>query len=53
MRHSLFAKIALIFLITIILAIGLTRIGFLVDERASRRDQVVAEIAAATGPINF
>ncbi len=53
MRHSLFAKIALIFLITIILAIGLTRIGFLVDERASRRDQVVAEIAAATARDQF
>ncbi len=48
MRYSLFAKTTLIFLITIILAIGLTRIGFLVDERAGRRDSVVAEIAAAT-----
>lgn len=48
MKSSLFAKITLIFLITIILAIGLTRIGFLVDERAGRRNSVVAEIAAAT-----
>jgi inner membrane protein len=48
MRHSLFAKITLIFLITVILAIGLTRIGFLVDERAGRRNSVVDEIAAAT-----
>ncbi len=48
MRNSLFIKIALIFLITLVLAVGLTRIGFLVDERAGRRDSVVAEIAAAT-----
>ncbi|HRD48227.1 MAG: cell envelope integrity protein CreD [Candidatus Competibacter sp.] len=48
MRNSLFTKIFLIFLITLVLAIGLTRIGFLVDERAGRRDSVVAEIAGAT-----
>ena len=48
MRYSLFAKIALIFLITIFLAIGLTRISFLIDERTARRDGVVAGIAAAT-----
>lgn len=48
MRNSLFTKIFLIFLITLVLAIGLTRIGFLVDERAGRRDSVVAEIASAT-----
>ena len=48
MRSSLFAKIALIFLITLILAAGLTRISFLVDERMARRDSVVADIAAAT-----
>ncbi|MDS4042530.1 MAG: cell envelope integrity protein CreD [Candidatus Competibacter sp.] len=48
MRYSLFAKISLIFLITVFLAIGLTRIGFLIDERAARRDGVVAGIAAAT-----
>jgi len=47
-RNSLFTKIFLIFLITLVLAIGLTRIGFLVDERAGRRDSVVAEIAGAT-----
>lgn len=45
---SLFTKITLIFLITIILAIGLTRIGFLIDERTARRNSVVAEIAMAT-----
>jgi inner membrane protein len=48
MRNSLFLKVVLVFLITVVLAIGLTRIGFLVDERASRRDSVVADIAAAT-----
>lgn len=48
MRSSLFTKIGLIFLITMMLAIGLTRIGFLVDERTGRRDSVVAEIAAST-----
>jgi inner membrane protein len=48
MRHSLFIKISLIFLITIFLAIGLTRISFLINERAARRDEVVAGIAAAT-----
>ena len=48
MRYSLFAKITLIFLITIILAIGLTRISFLIDERTERRNGVVAGIAAAT-----
>ncbi|RUQ37475.1 MAG: cell envelope integrity protein CreD [Candidatus Competibacteraceae bacterium] len=45
---SLFTKITLIFLITLILAIGLTRIGFLIDERTARRNSVVAEIAMAT-----
>lgn len=45
---SLFAKITLIFLITITLAIGLTRIGFLIDERTARRNSVVTEIAMAT-----
>ncbi len=48
MRYSLFAKISLIFLITIIPASGLTRISFLIDERAARRNEVVAGIAAAT-----
>lgn len=48
MKYSLFAKITLIFLITIILAIGLTRISFLIDERTERRNGVVAGIAAAT-----
>ena len=48
MRNSLLAKTALIFLITIILAAGLTRISFLLDERTARRDSVVAGIAAAT-----
>ncbi len=48
MKYSLFAKIFVIFFITILLAVGLARIGFLVDERAGRRDSVVAEIAAAT-----
>jgi inner membrane protein len=48
MSTSLFAKITLILLITAILAIGLTRIGFLVNERAGRRNSVVAEIATAT-----
>ena len=48
MRNSLLAKIALIFLITIILAAGLTRISFLLDERTARRDSVVSGIAAAT-----
>ncbi len=36
MRYSLFAKIALIFLITVFLAIGLTRISFLIDERTAQ-----------------
>ncbi len=48
MRYSLFAKISLIFLITIIPASGLTRISFLIDERAARRNEVVAGIVAAT-----
>lgn len=48
MKYSLFAKISLIFLITILLAIGLTRISFLIDERTARRNEVVAGIAAAT-----
>ena len=48
MKYGLFTKIALIFLVTLILAAGLARIGFLVDERMARRDSVVAEIAAAT-----
>lgn len=48
MKHGLFAKIALIFLVTLILAAGLMRISFLVYERMARRDGVVAEIAAAT-----
>ncbi|MBK8182550.1 MAG: cell envelope integrity protein CreD [Candidatus Competibacteraceae bacterium] len=48
MRYSLFAKISLIFLITLLLAIGLARISFLIDERAARRNEVVAGIATAT-----
>lgn len=48
MRYSLFAKISMIFLITVFLGIGLTRISFLVDERAARRNDVVSGIAAAT-----
>jgi len=48
MKYGLFAKIALIFLVTLILAVGLMRISFLVYERMARRDSVVAEIAAAT-----
>lgn len=48
MRSSLFAKITLILLITALLGISLTRISFLVDERAARRNEVVANIAAAT-----
>jgi len=48
MRYNLFAKISLIFLIILLLAIGLTRISFLIDERAARRNEVVAGIAAAT-----
>lgn len=48
MKYGLLTKIALIFLVTLVLAAGLARIGFLVDERMARRDSVVAEIAAAT-----
>jgi inner membrane protein len=48
MRYSLFAKISLIFMITVFLAIGLTRISFLIDERTQRRNDVVAGIATAT-----
>lgn len=48
MKNALFTKIVLIFLVTLILAAGLARIGFLVDERMARRDSVVDEIAAAT-----
>jgi len=48
MKYGLFTKIALIFLVTLILAAGLARISFLVYERMARRDSVVAEIAAAT-----
>lgn len=48
MHHKLFIKITLILLITAFSGIGLTRISFLVDERASRRNEVVAGIAAST-----
>ncbi|MCB1771703.1 MAG: cell envelope integrity protein CreD [Candidatus Competibacteraceae bacterium] len=48
MKYGLFVKIALIFLVTLVLAIGLAQISFLVSERMARRDGVVAEIAAST-----
>lgn len=48
MRNPLFIKALLVFLVTMILATGLSQIDYLVKERAGRRDQVVADIAAAT-----
>ncbi|HRE53879.1 MAG TPA: cell envelope integrity protein CreD [Candidatus Competibacter sp.] len=48
MRYGLFAKITMIFFITVFLGIGLTRISYLIDERAARRNEVVLGIAAAT-----
>ncbi len=48
MKYGLLAKVGLIFLITLLLATGLTRISFLVDERVGRRNQVVADVAAGT-----
>ncbi|HRF44966.1 MAG TPA: cell envelope integrity protein CreD [Candidatus Competibacteraceae bacterium] len=48
MKYGLFAKIALIFLVTLVLAAGLAQVSFLVSERMLRRDGVVAEIAAST-----
>ncbi|MCP5159099.1 MAG: cell envelope integrity protein CreD [Gammaproteobacteria bacterium] len=48
MKYGLFVKIVLIFLVTLVLAMGLARISFLVSERMARRDGVVAEIAAST-----
>ena len=38
----------LVFLVTVVLATGLSQIDYLVRERTQRRDQVVAGIAAAT-----
>ncbi|MFZ1324733.1 MAG: inner membrane CreD family protein, partial [Candidatus Contendobacter sp.] len=48
MKYGLLAKVSLIVLITLLLATGLTRISFLVDERVGRRNQVVADVAAGT-----
>jgi len=48
MKYGLFVKITLIFLVTLVLAIGLAQISFLVSERMARRDGVIAEIAAST-----
>ncbi|MEZ5578215.1 MAG: cell envelope integrity protein CreD [Candidatus Competibacteraceae bacterium] len=48
MRNPLFVKMVLVFLVTVVLATGLSQIDYLVRERTQRRDQVVAGIAAAT-----
>ncbi|MDG4560632.1 MAG: cell envelope integrity protein CreD [Candidatus Competibacter sp.] len=48
MRNPLFVKVVLVFLVTVVLATGLSQIDYLVRERTQRRDQVVAGIAAAT-----
>ncbi len=48
MKNPLFVKVVLVFLVTVVLATGLSQIDYLVRERTQRRDQVVAGIAAAT-----
>ncbi|MCB1823418.1 MAG: cell envelope integrity protein CreD [Candidatus Competibacteraceae bacterium] len=48
MKNPLFVKMVLVFLVTVVLATGLSQIDDLARERMQRRDQVVADIAAAT-----
>lgn len=48
MKSALLSKIVLVSVITILLALGLNQVQYLVNERLARRDGVVQEIAAST-----